>query len=566
MTPPRIEPPAKAAAPKTAPTPPQQTTTAPQAPKPAAPALSRDQAREQIRELQVKQREELRAKNLKPAERQQLRTQQREQLRDLVTKQRDAQQQPGATGEAKNRQELRDLQAKQRDELRAKQASQLKGDAQTRLQDRQQLRDLMAKQRQELRNRNLSRTERRELIAKQRDEFRSLRAEQTNRRLGIQQTQQQQAPQLRRDGKPRVTADVARSGRFAARFQNLQNDPNRQARRSARIAARIAARQAWRQGRQAAFVAWAGPVFYPYAYSDIFEYTFWPYAYDEGYWAYFYDDFVDSIFFVEASPYSDYAYYGPSPRSYTTASVPRGSGVPRSGVAAQICSDPGKGITSWPFAQIEQAVRPNAEQRRLLDDVKRAAAEAAETFKASCAQNFPLTPPGRLAAMTNRLDATLQAVGIVRPALEAFYNSLSDEQKARFTAIGPDDIGADRARTARSGQQQQQANACAGEKAGLTNLPIERIEDAVRPTEQQQAALDRLDQATTQAVGILMNACPDFVPLTPVGRLEAMEKRLEAMVQAGQTVQPAMEEFYALLSNEQKARFNTLGQQAERGQ
>jgi hypothetical protein len=157
----------------------------------------------------------------------------------------------------------------------------------------------------------------------------------------------------------------------------------------------------------------------------------------------------------------------------------------------------------------------------------------------------------------------LQAVRTVRPALEAFYNALTDEQRARFTAIGPDDIGKDRARAARSGQQQD-AKACAGEKSGLTNLPIERIEDAVRPTQQQQAALDRLDQATTQAVGILMNACPDYVPLTPVGRLEAMEKRLEAMVQAGRTVHPAMEEFYASLSNEQKARFNTLGQQAER--
>jgi hypothetical protein len=586
--------------------------TTPQAPQ-ATPTVTREQTRQQIRELQAKQREELRAKDLKPAERQQLRAQQREQLRDLVTKQRDAQQQPGATGEAKNRQELRELQVKQRDELRAKdlkpaerqqlraqqreqlrdlvakqreqrsvtpdtqQASQLKGDAQTRLQERQQLRDLRVKQQQELRDRNLKPAERRELIAKQRDELRNLRAEQTNRRLGLQQQQtqqQQQAQRLRRDGKPPVTADAARAGRFAGRFQNQnwQNDPNWQARRAARIAARLAARHAWRRGHAAFFVAWAGPVFYPYAYSDIFEYTFWPYAYDDAYWAYFYDDFIDSIYFVEAAPYSDYAYYGPSPRSYssyttgssyTTASVPRGSGIPRSGVAAQICEDPGKGITSWPFAKIEQEVRPNADQRRLLDDVKRAAAEAAETFKASCAQAFPLTPPGRLASMISRLEATLQAVRTVRPPLEAFYNSLTDEQRARFTAMGPDEIGAERARAARSGQQQQ-ANACSGEKRGLTDLPIERIEDAVRPTQQQLGALDRLDQATTKAIQILMNACPDFTPLTPVGRLEAMEKRLAAMVDAGKTVQPAMEEFYASLSNEQKARFNTLGQQAER--
>ena len=45
-----------------------------------------------------------------------------------------------------------------------------------------------------------------------------------------------------------------------------------------------------------------------------------------------------------------------------------------------------------------------------------------------------------------------------------------------------------------------------------------------------------------------------------VGRLEAMEKRLEAMLQAAKLLQPALDEFYATLSSEQKARFNSLGQ------
>ncbi|WP_349253787.1 Spy/CpxP family protein refolding chaperone [Bradyrhizobium sp. CB82] len=39
--------------------------------------------------------------------------------------------------------------------------------------------------------------------------------------------------------------------------------------------------------------------------------------------------------------------------------------------------------------------------------------------------------------MTNRVSATLEAVKIVRPALEKFYGSLSDEQQARFNALGP---------------------------------------------------------------------------------------------------------------------------------
>ena len=42
------------------------------------------------------------------------------------------------------------------------------------------------------------------------------------------------------------------------------------------------------------------------------------------------------------------------------------------------------------------------------------------------------------------------------------------------------------------------------------------------------------------------------------------EKRLDAMVQAARTVQPALLDFYASLNNEQKAKFNTLGQQARR--
>jgi hypothetical protein len=35
----------------------------------------------------------------------------------------------------------------------------------------------------------------------------------------------------------------------------------------------------------------------------------------------------------------------------------------------------------------------------------------------------------------------LQAIGMARPALDTFYNSLTDEQKAAFDAIGPDRNG-----------------------------------------------------------------------------------------------------------------------------
>ena len=59
----------------------------------------------------------------------------------------------------------------------------------------------------------------------------------------------------------------------------------------------------------------------------------------------------------------------------------------------------------------------------------------------------------------------------------------------------------------------------------------------------------------------MQRACPDETPLTPPGRLEAMQTRLKAMIEAANTVKPALDGFYASLSNEQKARFNRIGQE-----
>jgi len=51
-------------------------------------------------------------------------------------------------------------------------------------------------------------------------------------------------------------------------------------------------------------------------------------------------------------------------------------------------------------------------------------------------------------------------------------------------------------------------------------------------------------------------ACPTDVPATATGRMEAMEKRLDAMLQVVKTVRAPLEAFYATLSDEQKARLD----------
>jgi len=47
-----------------------------------------------------------------------------------------------------------------------------------------------------------------------------------------------------------------------------------------------------------------------------------------------------------------------------------------------------------------------------------------------------LDPPDRLATADTRLDAMLDAIKLLRPALDDFLATLSDEQKAQFETIG----------------------------------------------------------------------------------------------------------------------------------
>jgi hypothetical protein len=67
---------------------------------------------------------------------------------------------------------------------------------------------------------------------------------------------------------------------------------------------------------------------------------------------------------------------------------------------------------------------------------KTAMSDAADQVAKSCPSSLPLTPPARLKAISMRLDTMLTAVKNVRAALDDFYNSLSDEQKAQFNVIG----------------------------------------------------------------------------------------------------------------------------------
>jgi len=90
----------------------------------------------------------------------------------------------------------------------------------------------------------------------------------------------------------------------------------------------------------------------------------------------------------------------------------------------------------WPADEIEARLHPNDTQRAALKVLQDANARAVGILTAECRPKDVITPPARLDAVDGRLAAMQQAVYLVSAALEGFYATLSDEQKAQFEAIG----------------------------------------------------------------------------------------------------------------------------------
>jgi hypothetical protein len=331
----------------------------------------------------------------------------------------------------------------------------------------------------------------------------------------------------------RAIANVAWRSRFA----------------SSRFHGRFFGSRWWPWWRGGLVVGWIGPLFWPYVDYDFFDYVFWPYAYDD-FWPYAYDDVYYGI-------YGDYSYIPPAvssaPRAGSSAAHRTARKDERQRRAADVCSDDATQLADWPIERISEVVQPTDAQRPALDELRVASAKAIDMLKAGCPKDLPSIPTGRLAAMESRLQVMLAAVQTVRPALERFYQSLSDEQKARFNAVAPGDDPDAVAKDRRDLTQ-----FCDEKTPGVTDLPIARIAQAVQPTPTQRAALDELQDASLKAAQGLKVNCPGYQTLTPTGRVEAMEKRLEATLGAVRAVQPALAKFYDSLSDEQKARFNSL--------
>jgi hypothetical protein len=220
--------------------------------------------------------------------------------------------------------------------------------------------------------------------------------------------------------------------------------------------------------------------------------------------------------------------------------------------AEESCRRLAPGVTDFPIERIKQVVQPTGDQLTALNELSTAAVKANDAIKASCPTAAPLTPVARLDTATARLEAVIPAADVMRGPLQAFYDSLSDQQRARF-----ENMGSSGKRQAPTGGDV--AALCSRQSGDATNLPIQRIEQVVQPNDQQQHdAFAALKQASRDTADQLQASCPAQVPQMPVARLEAVETRLHGMVDAMNTIRPKLQAFYASLSDDQKARFNTM--------
>jgi hypothetical protein len=312
----------------------------------------------------------------------------------------------------------------------------------------------------------------------------------------------------------------------------------------------------WWRHRHGGF-GWVGPVFWPFAFYDVYDYALWGYGYGPAFWDYGYPDIYAGIFAPYG--YDDLMAYG--------GYLPGGGGKGGRGSfasanpgdrlsLAQMCGDDSREIAGLPIDAIQKALQPDDAQRAALDDLANASVKAAQDIRAACPTEAALTAPRRIAVMQQRIEAMIAGVKLVQPPLDKFYGLLTDEQKARFNAL------AVRQRPARTERTASSAGpACGASQAGLTDWPGEAIEKSVRPNDDQRKSLNELRNAATSAADMLKEACLPEEALTPPARLAAVGKRLDTMLQAVKTVRAALDNFYGSLNDEQKASFDAIGPQ-----
>ena len=107
-----------------------------------------------------------------------------------------------------------------------------------------------------------------------------------------------------------------------------------------------------------------------------------------------------------------------------------------------------------------------------------------------------------------------------------------------------------------AGQSREFAEICGRRTPGRTGWPAARFSRTLDPTGGQESGLGAFKAAMAAAATVLDEACANEMPRSSVSRLEAIERRLEAMRQAVAIVRPALDGLYGALNDAERARLD----------
>ncbi|MFL6823745.1 MAG: Spy/CpxP family protein refolding chaperone [Xanthobacteraceae bacterium] len=300
-------------------------------------------------------------------------------------------------------------------------------------------------------------------------------------------------------------------------------------------------------------------IFWPYAGADLADYVL--FANGNGrFWTHGYDTIVSAAF-APVGAEDERALRGRPRATRLSDAAPTGMPLASGDLCdATLASADANAL----IERIERAVEPTASQRDALERLQRALAEAIERIKASCPAAMSTTLADRLKTIQDRIWAMHDALLTIRLPFEAFYNSLSGEQRQRLQHEEPEpaELAAStegRGRTVADGH----ASMCAEPAAGTADWIMRAIARATPPRE-QRAGLEALRMRSVAMAQLVAGSCPSDANLDPMGRFAAATDRLHVMLFAVMSMSPMLQQLHDSLDDKQKAGLSRALRQVRR--
>ena len=197
------------------------------------------------------------------------------------------------------------------------------------------------------------------------------------------------------------------------------------------------------------------------------------------------------------------------------------------------------------IGRISNGVVLTADQSQLLQRLGGALGAASGYLAKSCSKEIPAQPVARLQLMQSQLEELSMALNIVRQPLLDFEQSLNADQQSRLAVA--------------SSQGPPSGNIVGGcGSPSAIDWSINEINQSVQPTTAQRDALDDVRRSFDDAARDLETHCPTTIPATALNRLDTIQARLDSTWRATLSIQVALANFEAELTDAQKIRFDTI--------